>query len=135
VPDVYNTNYTYPTDAEIDYYASKGLGVIRLPFLWERLQLRHHSGKIPVQDAVARRQERVQVVSLRDAVAALDLPGQQVAVDDRHLREVVGESASRAESGHAGPEHNGSTPRHGQPHSVTVRGMTSLNVVPSPGAD
>jgi Cellulase (glycosyl hydrolase family 5) len=38
VPGVYNKNYTYPTDAEIDYYASKGLGVIRLPFLWERLQ-------------------------------------------------------------------------------------------------
>ncbi len=41
-------------------------------------------------------------------------PGSRVAVDDRHLREVVGESASRAESGPAGPEHNGSTPRHGQ---------------------
>ena len=28
----------YPTHTEIDYYASKGLDVIRLPFLWERLQ-------------------------------------------------------------------------------------------------
>lgn len=33
-----NTAYTYPTDAEIDYYASKGMDVIRLPFKWERLQ-------------------------------------------------------------------------------------------------
>ncbi|WP_446916490.1 cellulase family glycosylhydrolase, partial [Klebsiella pneumoniae] len=33
-----NTDYTYPTSAEIDYYASKGMGVIRLPFKWERLQ-------------------------------------------------------------------------------------------------
>ena len=39
VPGVYGTNYTYPTHDEIDYYASKGLDVIRLPFLWERLQL------------------------------------------------------------------------------------------------
>jgi hypothetical protein len=28
------TKYTYPTDAEIDYYASKGMTVIRLPFLF-----------------------------------------------------------------------------------------------------
>ena len=31
-------NYTYPTDAEIDYYASKGMTVIRLPFLLERVE-------------------------------------------------------------------------------------------------
>lgn len=34
----YGWNYIYPNDAEIDYYASKGVNVIRLPFLWERLQ-------------------------------------------------------------------------------------------------
>jgi endoglucanase len=34
----FGTDYTYPTYAEIDYYAGKGLTVIRLPFLWERLQ-------------------------------------------------------------------------------------------------
>src|SRR4029077_2772405 len=38
VPGVFGTDYTYPTHAEIDYYASKGLGVIGLPFLWERMQ-------------------------------------------------------------------------------------------------
>ena len=38
VPGSFGTDYTYPTHAEIDYYASKGLTVIRLPFLWERLQ-------------------------------------------------------------------------------------------------
>ncbi|MBB5715193.1 cellulase family glycosylhydrolase [Sphingomonas aerophila] len=32
------TNAVYPTTAEIDYFASKGMGVIRLPFKWERLQ-------------------------------------------------------------------------------------------------
>ena len=31
-------NYGYPPNASIDYYASKGMGVIRLPFLWERVQ-------------------------------------------------------------------------------------------------
>ena len=38
VPGVFGTDYTYPTHAEIDYYAAKGMGVIRLPFLWERIQ-------------------------------------------------------------------------------------------------
>jgi endoglucanase len=38
VPGTYNVDYTYPTHAEIDYYASKGMEVIRLPFLWERIQ-------------------------------------------------------------------------------------------------
>ena len=34
----YPNNYGYPPNASIDYYASKGMGVIRLPFLWERVQ-------------------------------------------------------------------------------------------------
>jgi endoglucanase len=38
VPGVFGTDYTYPTHAEIDYYAAKGMGVVRLPFLWERVQ-------------------------------------------------------------------------------------------------
>lgn len=31
-------DYIYPGVAHLDYYASKGMNVIRLPFLWERLQ-------------------------------------------------------------------------------------------------
>ena len=38
IPGTYGVDYTYPTHAEIDYYASKGLSDIPLPFLWERLQ-------------------------------------------------------------------------------------------------
>jgi Ca2+-binding RTX toxin-like protein len=38
VPGTFGIDYTYPTHAEIDYYAAKGMGVIRLPFLWERIQ-------------------------------------------------------------------------------------------------
>lgn len=33
-----NTDYTYPTHGEIDYYASEGLNVLRIPFQWERVQ-------------------------------------------------------------------------------------------------
>ena len=31
VPGIYGKDYTYPTHEEIDYYASKGLDVIRTP--------------------------------------------------------------------------------------------------------
>lgn len=48
VPGVYKTDYIFPTPAEIDYYAGKGLDVIRLPFLWERLQPAHHGQFDPV---------------------------------------------------------------------------------------
>jgi endoglucanase len=37
-PGVLNTDYVMPTDAEINYYASEGMNIIRLPFDWERLQ-------------------------------------------------------------------------------------------------
>lgn len=37
-PGIYGQDYIYPSHSEIDYYASKGMEVIRLPFLWERLQ-------------------------------------------------------------------------------------------------
>jgi aryl-phospho-beta-D-glucosidase BglC (GH1 family)/20S proteasome alpha/beta subunit len=33
-----NFDYTYPTDAEIDYFAAQGMTAIRLPFLLERLE-------------------------------------------------------------------------------------------------
>ena len=38
LPGTYNTHYTYPTQAEVDYFRNKGLNTIRLPFRWERLQ-------------------------------------------------------------------------------------------------
>ena len=37
-PGVYGTHYTYPTDADLDYWDKKGLKLVRLPFRWERLQ-------------------------------------------------------------------------------------------------
>ena len=31
-------DYTYPTDAEVDYFLSEGMNTFRVPFRWERLQ-------------------------------------------------------------------------------------------------
>jgi endoglucanase len=36
--DAYGTTWIFPNYSEIDYYAAKGMDVIRLPFLWERVQ-------------------------------------------------------------------------------------------------
>ena len=38
LPGTFGTDYTYPTDAEVDYFTSKGMNIFRLPFRWERLQ-------------------------------------------------------------------------------------------------
>lgn len=38
MPGTFNVDYTYPTANEFDYYKSKGLTLVRLPFKWERIQ-------------------------------------------------------------------------------------------------
>jgi endoglucanase len=38
VPGVPNQDYFYPAKATIDYFSTKGMNTIRVPFLWERLQ-------------------------------------------------------------------------------------------------
>src|ERR1700761_5629394 len=35
VPGVYGTNYIYPSNAELDYFSSKGMTCVRVPFSWE----------------------------------------------------------------------------------------------------
>ncbi|MCD8318996.1 MAG: glycoside hydrolase family 92 protein [Paraprevotella sp.] len=35
---IFNKDYFYPTTQELDYWKSKGLDLIRLPFKWERIQ-------------------------------------------------------------------------------------------------
>ena len=38
LPGTYGTDYSYPSPADIDYYAQLGFNLIRVPFRWERLQ-------------------------------------------------------------------------------------------------
>ncbi len=38
LPGVYNTDYTYPTTTDLNYFLSKGFKLLRLPFRWERIQ-------------------------------------------------------------------------------------------------
>ena len=37
-PGIYGKDYIYPPQEDLDYYASKGFTVVRLPYRWERLQ-------------------------------------------------------------------------------------------------
>jgi endoglucanase len=43
LPGIFGKDYVYPEPTSIDYYAAKGMNIIRLPVLWERLQ--HHLGE------------------------------------------------------------------------------------------
>jgi endoglucanase len=38
LPGKHGVDYTFPAPSSIDYYTSKGMNLIRLPILWERLQ-------------------------------------------------------------------------------------------------
>jgi len=38
IPGIAGKDYTFPTNAEVDYYMSKGMTTFRVGFLWERLQ-------------------------------------------------------------------------------------------------
>jgi endoglucanase len=38
LPGVLNTDYIYPTTTEIDFFAANKMNILRIPFLWERMQ-------------------------------------------------------------------------------------------------
>jgi endoglucanase len=37
-PGIYEKDYIYPNQTEVDYFKSKAMNIVRLPFAWERLQ-------------------------------------------------------------------------------------------------
>jgi endoglucanase len=84
-PGTLGTNYTYPTKAEIDYYASLGLTILRIPFMWERLQPALNGALAPVD-----RQK------LRDVVTYATGRGMTVVLDmHNYARRAVGTGYSR----------------------------------------
>jgi endoglucanase len=46
---VLNTDYIYPTTAEIDFFAANKMNIIRIPFLWERMQPTANGALDPTQ--------------------------------------------------------------------------------------
>ena len=43
LPGTYGSQYIYPNNTEVNYYQSRGMNIIRLPFRWERLQLTNNA--------------------------------------------------------------------------------------------
>ena len=71
MPGVFNTDYTYPNNDELDYYNSKGLKLIRLPFSWERIQ--PTLGDNLAVNELNRLKTFVQEVTTRNMYVLLDL--------------------------------------------------------------
>src|SRR3954469_21533656 len=62
---VYGKDYIYPSNSYLDYYASKGMDVIRLPFDWERVQ--------PTKDGVLSATEIGRIDAIVDHAKTLGL--------------------------------------------------------------
>ena len=71
MPGIFNQDYTYPTANELDYYQSKELKLIRLPFKWERIQ--HNLNGSLDADELLRIKTFVQSAADRNMEVILDL--------------------------------------------------------------
>lgn len=49
LPGTLNKDYTYPTTEDLRYFQKTGMGIIRLPFLWERIQRELHGPLDPTE--------------------------------------------------------------------------------------
>lgn len=70
VGQAYGYGYIYPSHSEIDYYASKHMDIIRVPFLWERVQKSKFGGL-----------DSTEIRRLDDVVNYATSKGLKVAVD------------------------------------------------------
>jgi len=70
LPGEFGTQYTYPTNEEVDYFMRKGMNIFRLPFLWERLQ-NDQSGPLN-PDELTRIKDFVNYATSKRATVILD---------------------------------------------------------------
>ncbi|HYG89236.1 MAG TPA: carbohydrate-binding domain-containing protein, partial [Azospirillum sp.] len=107
-PGTYGTDYVYPSMQALDYYDSKGLTLIRLPFLWERVQHNLNGpldtaevGRIrTVLDGAAARGMKV-ILDLHNYGRYFDQPLGSIAVPTTALADVWSKLAAQFK-GHAG---------------------------------
>lgn len=71
---VYGTNYTYPSEKTVSYFAKKGFDTIRLTFLWDRLQPQLNNPLDPIE-----------LQRLKDAVGQLQARGFKVILDPHNF--------------------------------------------------
>ncbi|PDT30389.1 cellulase [Rhizobium sp. M10] len=70
----YGTNYIYPSEVTIGYFAKKGMTIIRLPFRWERLQ-----------PALGGRLDEDEIKRIKDTVALIRKHGMAVLLDPHNF--------------------------------------------------
>lgn len=79
LPGEYGHDYQYPTIEDMDYYHSKGLSLIRIPFKWERMQPRP-MGELDVEE----------LQRLKNVIVQAGERGMQVIVDlHNYARRIV----------------------------------------------
>jgi len=70
LPGVLGTDYIYPPHSDVDYFAGKGFRMLRIPFLWERMQPTLDQALDPAQLALL--QDLVTYATSRGAYALID---------------------------------------------------------------
>ena len=88
VPGANGVNYAFPTGEQTSYYVEKGMNIIRLPFLWERLQPSMYGTFDPIYLSL-----------LQSSVAALRAAGATVLLDVHNYNRrkiVAGDTGSTA---------------------------------------
>jgi len=70
IPLVYGKDYTYPHENEVNYFASKGMNVFRIPFHWAALQATPRGELVP--EELARLRSSVEMITRKGLVAILD---------------------------------------------------------------
>jgi endoglucanase len=86
-PGTLYKDYTYPSESDYAYYASKGMNVIRLPFLWERLQPQANGTLDPQQ-----------LSQLRTAVTRAKAQNLRVVLDVHNYAKYNGKRIGTAET-------------------------------------
>ncbi len=71
MPGVYGKDYAYPEEKDLEYYRTKQLMLVRLPFRWERLQPRLY-GELDTAE-LARMKEVVQQAEKKHMPVILDM--------------------------------------------------------------
>jgi endoglucanase len=93
IPGRLGTDYTFPTTQELDYYKQKGMGLIRLPFFWERMQPGLLNKNSP-DASVDRSFDPVYAGEMEKFLTAADQRGLEVVLDaqqfGRYKNQVIG---------------------------------------------
>jgi endoglucanase len=81
LPGVYGHQYIYPSMADTEYFKSKGMNIIRVPFLWERMQ--------PALNGAL---DEAELQHLKDYVASATASGMTVLIDPHNYAHYRGKS-------------------------------------------